>query len=147
MGNVEKKAAFIYSLKLKEYSYPPECPFNTGRAGKVRNTLQSMGILTSGEFAREYEPEAAAREMLEKIHTPRYLDALADAANGRYGFESLHMGIGGPDCPIFKDMYRYPALACGASLKGVELLLSGEADLAFNPSGGFHHAGPELAAG
>jgi acetoin utilization protein AcuC len=44
-------------------------------------------------------------------------------------------------------MYRYPALACGASLKGVELLLSGEVELAFNPSGGFHHAGPELAAG
>ncbi len=147
MGPAEKKAAFIYSLKLKEYSYPPECPFNTGRAGKVRNTLQSMGILTSGEFAREYEPEAAPREVLEKIHTPRYLDALDEAARGKYDFQSLHMGIGGPDCPIFKDMYRYPAMACGASLKGVELLLNGEADLAFNPSGGFHHAGPELAAG
>lgn len=143
----ERKAAFIYSRKLQEFSYPSQCPFNTGRAGKVRDTLRSMGILTNGEMAREFEPETASREDLEKIHNPRYLDALADAAEGRYGYESLHMGIGGPDCPVFRDMYRYPALACGASLKGVELLLSGEVELAFNPSGGFHHAGPELAAG
>ncbi|MFH1964290.1 MAG: acetoin utilization protein AcuC [Acidobacteriota bacterium] len=147
MGGPERKAAFIYSLKLQEYTYPEECPFNTGRAGKVRDTLRSMGILTNGDLAREFEPDAADRESLEKIHSPRYLDALMNAANGKYGFESLRMGIGGPDCPVFPDMYRYPAMACGASLKGVELLLEGEVDLAFNPSGGFHHAGPELASG
>ena len=147
MEGTERRSAFIYSPRFEEYRYPPECPFNTGRAGKVRGTLRSMGIFTNGSLAREFEPEAADREALEKIHTPRYLDALVDASEGRYGFESLHMGIGGPDCPIFEDMYRYPAMACGASLKGVELLLSGEAELAFNPSGGFHHAGPELAAG
>jgi len=147
MADNDRKAAFIYSSKLQEYSYPPECPFNTGRAAKVRDTLRSMGILTNGDSAREYEPEVAEREVLEKIHTPRYLDALAAAAEGSYGFEALHMGIGGPDCPIFKDIYRYPAWSCGASLKGAELLLAGDVDLAFNPSGGFHHAGPELAAG
>ncbi len=147
MGETERRSAFIYSPRFEEYRYPPECPFNTGRAGKVRNTLRSMGIFTRGALAREFEPEEADREVLEKIHTPRYLDALIDASEGRYGFESLHMGIGGPDCPIFEDMYRYPAMACGASLKGVELLLSGDVELAFNPSGGFHHAGPELAAG
>ncbi len=147
MGAQERKAAFIYSPKLHEYHYPQECPFNTGRAEKVRNTLRSMGILTNGEMAREFEPETADRSDLEKIHRPRYLDALMDAAEGKYGYESLHMGIGSPDCPVFKDIYRYPAMACGASLKGVELILAGEVDLAFNPSGGFHHAGPELAAG
>jgi len=147
MEGPERKAAFIYSPKLQEYSYPQECPFNTGRAGKVRSTLRSMGILTNGDQAREFEPETADRKFLEKIHSPRYLDALMDAAIGKHGFDSLQMGIGGPDCPVFKDIYLYPAMACGASLKGVELLLAGEVDLAFNPSGGFHHAGPELAAG
>ena len=147
MAESERRAAFIYSPELEEFGYPPECPFNTGRAGKVRNTLRSMGILTNGNQAREFQPEAASREELEKIHTPRYLDALIDASQGKYGYESLHMGIGGPDCPIFNDMYDYPALACGAALKGVDLLVSGEVELAFSPAGGFHHAGPELAAG
>lgn len=147
MSESERNAAFIYSPEMEKLSYPPECPFNTGRAGKVRSTLRSMGILTSGIQAREFRPEPAPREELEKIHTPRYIDALIEASQGRYGYEALLMGIGGPDCPIFKDMYDYPAFACGASLKGAELLVAGDAELAFNPAGGFHHAGPELAAG
>jgi acetoin utilization deacetylase AcuC-like enzyme len=57
------------------------------------------------------------------------------------------MGIGTPDCPVFEQMYEYSALACGASLKGADLILSGQAELVFNPSGGLHHSGPEKAAG
>lgn len=147
MGPEERKSGFIYSSKFEEYGYPPECPFNTGRAGRVRSTLRSMGILTVSGLAREFDAEEAPREVLEKIHTPRYLDALIDASRGIHGIEALQMGIGGPDCPVFKDIYIYSALACGASLRGVELIQSGEVELAFNPSGGFHHAGPELSAG
>jgi len=44
-------------------------------------------------------------------------------------------------------MYDYSALACGATLTGANLILSGAADIAFNPSGGLHHAAPERAAG
>jgi len=57
------------------------------------------------------------------------------------------MGIGTGDCPVFKGMYEYSALACGATLTGAKLILAGSADVAFNPSGGFHHAGPERASG
>ena len=49
--------------------------------------------------------------------------------------------------PIFKDMYDYSAFACGATLTGAKLILSGKVDIAFNPSGGLHHCGPEQAAG
>ena len=73
--------------------------------------------------------------------------ALQAAAKGDFNVESLHMGIGTPDCPVFSDMYDYAVLACGATLTGANLILSGDAELAFNPSGGYHHAGPELAAG
>ena len=69
------------------------------------------------------------------------------AAKGELDIESLHMGIGSQDCPVFSDMYDYAALACGATLTAVNLILSGNIELAFNPSGGYHHAGPELAAG
>lgn len=57
------------------------------------------------------------------------------------------MGIGTGDCPVFKGMYEYSALACGATLTGAKLILAGSADVAFNPSGGFHHAGREKASG
>ena len=44
-------------------------------------------------------------------------------------------------------MYEYASLACGATLTGAELILSGEADIVFNPSGGFHHAKAQKASG
>jgi acetoin utilization protein AcuC len=57
------------------------------------------------------------------------------------------MGIGTGDCPVFDGLYEYAVLATGGTLVGAKLILSGAADVAFNPSGGFHHAGPERASG
>jgi acetoin utilization protein AcuC len=44
-------------------------------------------------------------------------------------------------------MYDYAALAAGATLKGAELILAGEARIGFNPSGGYHHAHAARAGG
>lgn len=57
------------------------------------------------------------------------------------------MGLGTPDCPVFKGMYDYASLAAGASVVAAECLLRGEAMAAFNPSGGYHHAWPDRASG
>ena len=141
-----KKTAFIHSPQLEQYPYPPDCPFNTSRAGKVRGILNSMGLL-SGPGMNEVAPETAERMMLEKFHSAHYLHTLQAAEKGRWDINALNMGIGTSDCPIFKGMYDYSALACGATLTGANLILSGTADIAFNPSGGLHHAAPERAAG
>jgi acetoin utilization protein AcuC len=141
-----RKAAFIHSKQLELYPYPPDCPFNTSRAGKVRDILNSMGLL-SGPGISEVAPEAAERVVLKKFHSAHYLHILQGAEKGRWDIDALNMGIGTSDCPIFKGMYDYSALACGATLTGANLILSGSADIAFNPSGGLHHAAPERAAG
>jgi acetoin utilization protein AcuC len=141
-----RKAAFIHSKQLEQYPYPPDCPFNTSRAGKVRNILNSMGLL-SGPGISEVAPVAAERMVLKKFHSAHYLHILHSAEKGRWDIDALNMGIGTSDCPIFKGMYGYSALACGATLTGANLILSGAADIAFNPSGGLHHAAPERAAG
>jgi acetoin utilization protein AcuC len=141
-----RRYVFIHSDELEKYAYPSSCPFNISRAGGVRKTLASLGLL-SGDGRREVAPEPAARAVLQKFHSARYLDALQAAAAGGMTVESLYMGIGSPDCPVFADMYEYAILACGATLKGAQMILSGEAIHAFNPSGGYHHAGPEKAAG
>ena len=141
-----RKAAFIYSPDFEKYHYPPDCPFNISRAGKTRKILNSMGLLT-GKNKFEAVPESADRLTLKKFHSAHYIHALKNAAKGKLGIEAFNMGIGTPDCPVFKDMYDCSALAAGATLKGASLILSGEADIAFNPSGGFHHAQRETAAG
>jgi len=140
------KAVFIHSPDLDRYPYPPDCPFRTERAGMTRSILASMGLL-SGPGRREVAPEPAPRDTLERFHSALYLDVLADASHGEMGPEGLHMGLGTPDCPVFAGLYDYAVLACGATLTGARLILSGEACAAFNPSGGYHHAGPDFAAG
>lgn len=105
-----------------------------------------MGML-EGADRGEAAPAAATRMELKKFHTARYLHTLQAAEKGNWDVEALGMGIGTSDCPVFEGLYEYSSLATGATLTGAELLLSGQADIAFNPSGGFHHAGPEKAAG
>jgi len=141
-----RNSVFIYSSELEKYLYPPEHPFNTIRAKRVRDIVSSMGLLL-GSGGREVAPVAAERIVLKKFHSARYLHALKTAAGGRWSAEALDMGIGSPDCPIFKGLYEYAVLAAGGTLTAAKMILSGETELAFNPSGGYHHAGPELAAG
>lgn len=141
-----KKASFIYSPELEKFSYPADCPFNTDRAGQVRKILNSMDLL-SGDNRSEVSPVPAERLILKKFHSARYLHALKTAAKGRWDTEALDMGIGTLDCPVFSGMYDYAVLATGGTLTAAKLILSGSAEVAFNPSGGFHHAGPEKASG
>lgn len=140
------KAVFLYSPEWDTINYPQGCPFNTGRAGKTRSTLKSMGIL-SGAHRREVAPQKASRSEMERFHAPGYLDAIKNAEKGILPPEAFAMGIGTPDCPVFHGMYDYAAMASGASITGARMILSGEADIVFNPSGGFHHAGPAKASG
>jgi acetoin utilization protein AcuC len=140
------KAVFIYSSELEKYQYPPEHPFNTIRAKRVLEILESMGLLTGADRS-VVAPKPAERVILKKFHTARYLHALKTAAKGKWDTEAISMGIGSQDCPVFKGLYEYAVLATGATIVGMDMLLSGEADVAFNPSGGYHHAGPEKAAG
>jgi acetoin utilization protein AcuC len=141
-----RRAAFIHSEQIERYSYPEACPFRPERAGKLRRTLYSMGLL-SGQGIREVAPIPADRQALKRFHPARYLHALQNADKGKWDVEALHMGIGTDDVPVFRGMYDYAVLAAGATLVGADLVLSGEVDVAFNPSGGYHHAFPEKAAG
>ncbi|MCD6304596.1 MAG: acetoin utilization protein AcuC, partial [Planctomycetes bacterium] len=140
------RAAFIHSSELEKYPYPPTCPFDTSRAGKARSMLASMGLL-GGPARREVAPRRAGKAQLLTFHTERYLDILRAAAAGQLDEEGLAMGLGTDDTPLFNGLYEYATLAAGATLAGAELLLAGEVDVAFNPSGGYHHARAARAAG
>jgi acetoin utilization protein AcuC len=141
-----KPAAFIYSPRLEEISYPPEHPFNTIRAKKTRDIINSMGLLTPPDRI-EVPPEPADRIILKKFHTARYLHNLQNASKGQWDYDALNMGLGTSDCPVFKGVYEYAVLAVGATITAAQLIIDGKVDVAFNPSGGFHHAHPEFASG
>ena len=141
-----RQVALVHSAELDRNSYPPQCPFSSKRAGMMRRMLASMQLLT-GRDRRELAPRPASRDVLQKLHTPQYLRVLQDAANGHLDLIGLEMGLGTEETPIFRGVYKYATLACGASVDAAALILSGDVRVAFNPSGGYHHAGPRRAAG
>jgi len=140
------RAAFVHSSEIEQYAYPPECPFNTARASRTREILSKMSLL-SGDRRKEVPPTPAKWDELLKFHSPQYLNALRSGPDQQMSIELLRMGLGTPDCPIFKGMFEYAALAAGGSLVGARLILEGKADVAFNPSGGYHHARAGEASG
>jgi acetoin utilization protein AcuC len=142
----DRKLAFIFSPEIDQLRYPPDCPFKTERAGLTRQRLRSFGLLGL-EDRIEVAPRKATSAELEEFHTAAYLEELQRAAAGELTVQGLHMGLGGQDTPVFKDLFEYGSWACGAALVGAELLLAGEVGIAFNLLGGFHHAMPEKAGG
>ena len=141
------RAIFLHTPELDSGGYPEACPFDTSRAGRALETARSMGLM-DGDDRELVAPTGLDRDALATFHTSEYLDALMDAGRGTLAPErALAAGLGTPDCPIFTGVYEYCSLAASGTVTGARSILIGDADIAFNPSGGFHHAQPGNAAG
>ncbi len=136
---------FIHSNRFDEIAYPAECPFRTERAGAALATVRRLGLLD--EKRALIEPPPASLEELRRLHTPAYLEALQRAEAGRVDESALWAGLGTPETPIFPGMFEYAALAAGATLFAARAVAEGRVRAAFQPSGGFHHAHADRAAG
>ena len=108
--------------------------------------LLSMGLLTAADRF-QVAPERADRQTLLLYHTPAYLDALERINTGEYDVEMLYMGLGTGDCPVFRGVYDYACWAAGATVTGAQWIINNNARIAFNPSGGYHHAFSDRAGG
>ena len=104
----ERNLAFLYSPEAEALSYPPDCPFKTQRAGCTRLRLQSFGLLGDANHF-EFRPRRASLAELKQFHTAHYLEEMQRTAHGDLTVDGLQMGFGGPDTPVFKDMFE-----CGA---------------------------------
>lgn len=141
-----KKKLFIHCPELDAFPYPDSCPFKTSRAGQVYKTLESMGLLSGGDKV-VIVPEQATDEDLLKFHTRPYLNALKRIDAGEYEMSMLLMQLGTGDCPAFEGVYQYAQWAAGATITGARQIIADNASVAFNPSGGYHHAFESMAGG
>jgi acetoin utilization protein AcuC len=137
---------FVHSYQLEQFEYPESSPFKTSRAGEVRRMLLSMGLLDQGDRL-EVAPTKPDIDTLLLYHTPAYLDALHRINEGQYDIDMLNMGLGTGDCPAFRGVYDYACLAAGATVTAASHILQNRAVIAFNPSGGYHHAFSDRAGG
>ncbi len=144
---MSKRKAFFIAPDLERYPYPPSSPFDTRRAARVVETVESLGWLGGTDRYVAHPAEPLDRAEIERFHAPAYLDALERGSAGRFEHDDIAMGLGTPDCPIFSGMYAHGALAAGATVAAAAAVRDGRADRAFHPGGGMHHAFPRRAAG
>ncbi|HUT77162.1 MAG TPA: acetoin utilization protein AcuC [Polyangia bacterium] len=141
-----RQAAILTFQAESGLTYPPGHPFRPERSEMLLGILRRAGVLDEPwHSVREVMP--ATREELLAFHDESYLDLIDRADRGEIDLDLLEHGLGTEDCPAFFGVARLAYLAAGASLAGARLIAEGTAHLAFNPVGGFHHAGPANAEG
>jgi acetoin utilization protein AcuC len=138
--------ALIYSYDLARFEYTPTHPFKPVRARVMSELLNRYGLI-SGANQRIVIPSLMEEELLYLFHTREYIELLKKADKGEFSVEMLHAGLGTEDNPVFRSMYQYALEASSGTHEGAMMLHRGDARVAFNPFGGFHHAGKDLAGG
>jgi len=138
--------ALIYSYDLARQEYSPSHPFKPVRARLMFELLSRYGLISEGN-QRIVSPSLMNEELLYLFHTRKYIELLKTAGKGGFSAEMLHAGLGTQDNPVFKDMYQYALAASSGTYEGAMMLYRGNARFAFNPFGGFHHAGRDHAEG
>jgi acetoin utilization protein AcuC len=102
--------------------------------------MKETGLLKSPNV-KVAKPRYANDEELRLFHNVDYLQFVKRAS------ELGNVFLDAGDTPAFRGCYESSALATGASLTAVDLVMSGEVTNAMNISGGLHHAHPGRASG
>ncbi len=140
------KTAFLYSDDLVKFDYGPDHPLKIFRLRLTRDMIGSFGLLSPG-LTRLVAPGPVAEEDILRFHGTDYIDMLRAVNNGRSVPGSDYFGLGPGDNPVFRGVFDWSKLVAGASLQAALMVESGEADIAFNISGGLHHALQSRASG
>ena len=140
------KTAFIYSDDFAKYDYGPEHPLKPFRLKLTYELIKASGLLSLPDV-RVVEARPAKEDDLLLYHTREYIEVLKAVNSGldMQGEEPYGLGFG--DNPVFEGVFEWSGLVTGASLQAAELVESGEVQIAFNISGGLHHALASRASG
>ncbi len=133
------KSAFIYHDEYLKYQFGPDHPFKPVREQYALDILRQLEVFD--DKAKIYEPERATEDDLRLVHTEnyiKYVKAMCEKGSGL-----LDLG----DTPAKKGLFEGSLRVVGGSILGAKLVMEGEADHAFNPGGGLHHAKEDRAAG
>ncbi|MEJ2685287.1 MAG: acetoin utilization protein AcuC [Candidatus Sulfobium sp.] len=140
------KTAFIYSDNFAKYDYGAGHPLKPFRLKLTRDLMEAYGLLSLPDV-RVVEAKPAEEEDLLLYHTRDYIDVLKSVNGGLEIPDEERYGLGLGDNPVFQGVFEWSRLVTGASLQAAELVDSGEVRIAFNISGGLHHALASRASG
>ena len=140
------KSLFIFSEELSRVEFSTDHLFKPVRARNTLDLCERYGLL-GGPSTQVIPPLPASPEQLALFHEAEYVDILERIDSGEFDMEMFGRGLGTEENPVFQHFLDWCLQTTGATLTGVEALDADEADVAFNPLGGFHHAGRGGAEG
>lgn len=130
----------VYSDAFQQYDFGPNHQLKPTRLKLTFDLMRAVNLLSSPNV-KVSEPRVASFDELTLFHDEEYVNLIRNVSESGEGF--LDLG----DTPAFKGCYEASALAAGASLKAVDLVMSGQVTHAMNISGGLHHAHRGRASG
>ena len=137
---------------VEKHHFGQTHPMKPWRLTLTKGIVMSYGM----HFAMDmYLSRAATPEELTQFHKADYIEFLSSITpqNQAEKYPNLVSGYVGPyissveDCPIFDGLFEYCSLYTGATMDAARKLISHQADIAINWSGGLHHAKKSEASG
>ncbi len=137
---------FIGSDIYRRSRYGERHPLAIPRVSTVIDLARLLGWLPDEVYIDC--PQATSDE-LARFHDRAYIAALAEAeASGRVSEStSRRYNIGRNGNPVFGEVFRRPATACGGSILAGRLLSQNGSGVIYSPAGGTHHGRPDRASG
>jgi acetoin utilization protein AcuC len=140
------RSAFVHSEQFGKFKAYQGYPWLFKRSDATYRLCEKLQLFDH-DWISIYKPNPASTADILSFHTKAYITILRKANEGVFEEKWLRYGLGTTECPVYTGVYDYHALAAGGTLLGVELINRDKADIVFSPTGGFHHAGKDFAAG
>jgi acetoin utilization protein AcuC len=136
---------FIGSEIYRSSTYGGRHPLAIPRVSTCIDLCRALGWLTQDNYI---DSPRATPEQLARFHDPDYIAAVqrAEAAQGLPEAEQGRFNIGRNGNPIYPEVFRRPATACGASILAGGRLAAAPGVI-YSPAGGTHHGRPDRASG
>jgi acetoin utilization protein AcuC len=138
------RAVLIGSDIYRSSKHAPSHPLAIPRVSLAIDLCCALGWLPEACYVES--PQASDDELC-RFHDPTYVAAVRRCERRQHADAEdrarFNLGVNGN--PVYAEMFRRPATACGASVAGARRLETG--GIVFNPAGGTHHGLAAKASG
>lgn len=137
-------ARFIGGEIYRRSRYGGKHPLAIPRVSLAMDLCRALGWLPDAAYV---ESVPATPGQLARFHDPDYIAAVAACERTQTATPEwrVRFGLGANGNPVFGEVFRRPATACGATLMAAEMLRDG--GIVFSPAGGTHHGRKDRASG
>ncbi len=139
-----RQAHFIGSEIYRDSSYGRGHPLAIPRVSLAIDLCRALGWFDGDSYV---DSPVADTDYLERFHTADYVAAVVRTERAQDAGDDVrrrhNIGVNGN--PIYPEMFRRPATACGGGRMAAELAWRG--GVAYGIGGGQHHGRPDRASG